>query len=425
MDSNKKYCLFPKPHLTHLLFIFYFISSMVKSYIFKGKYNLSSRIIKLYAYNIGDLLSIFPYLIIRLKIRSNNINNISKSIKNTKGGFSYIYTNIFNKMKKRIIINIFIISIIDFIAQISKIVFYIILNDQKTQIKQANINIVLIFNVIFLFLLTKFILDITFYLHHYFSFLIFIVCLLVIVIIDFIEINTVSNALLDYLLYIVISIFEFLLYSIESIMAKIMFLKYYYSPYLLLFFKASIQFFYFIIFSIPFCFVKFKDEKEEKTIFLMFSNIFEERINILYYIIYIINSFFYNILYYLIVDNFSPTHSSIAYIFENLGVFIINTATEEIKIDYKFAIRFIMYILLIIATLIFNEFLVINLCGLANNTKLFLDYKEKNDLSLINEINFDINGNNNDDNKSETDNEENIRESLITKPLNGIELSEI
>ena len=135
-------------------------------------------------------------------------------------------------MKKRIIINIFIISIIDFIAQISKIVFYIILNDQKTQIKQANINIVLIFNVIFLFLLTKFILDITFYLHHYFSFLIFIVCLLVIVIIDFIEINTVSNALLDYLLYIVISIFEFLLYSIESIMAKIMFLKYYYSPYL-------------------------------------------------------------------------------------------------------------------------------------------------------------------------------------------------
>ena len=143
MDSNKKYCLFPKPHLTHLLFIFYFISSMVKSYIFKGKYNLSSRIIKLYAYNIGDLLSIFPYLIIRLKIRSNNINNISKSIKNTKGGFSYIYTNIFNKMKKRIIINIFIISIIDFIAQISKIVFYIILNDQITQIKQANVNIVL------------------------------------------------------------------------------------------------------------------------------------------------------------------------------------------------------------------------------------------------------------------------------------------
>ena len=42
-----------------------------------------------------------------------------------------------------------------------------------------------------------------------------------------------------------------------------------------------------------------------------------------------------------------------------------------------------MYILLIIGSFIFNEFLVINICGLANNTKLFLDYKEKRDLSLI------------------------------------------
>ena len=34
-----------------------------------------------------------------------------------------------------------------------------------------------------------------------------------------------------------------------------------------------------------------------------------------------------------------------------------------------------MYILLIIASFIFNEFLVINICGMAKNTKLFLDYE--------------------------------------------------
>jgi len=44
-----------------------------------------------------------------------------------------------------------------------------------------------------------------------------------------------------------------------------------------------------------------------------------------------------------------------------------------------------MYILLIFASFIFNEFFVINKCGLANNTKLFLEYKEKKDLSLIEE----------------------------------------
>ena len=46
-----------------------------------------------------------------------------------------------------------------------------------------------------------------------------------------------------------------------------------------------------------------------------------------------------------------------------------------------------MYILLIIASLIFNEFLVINICGLANGTQLFLDYKEFNDFKLIDDIN--------------------------------------
>ncbi len=44
-----------------------------------------------------------------------------------------------------------------------------------------------------------------------------------------------------------------------------------------------------------------------------------------------------------------------------------------------------MYILLIFASFTFNEFFVINKCGLANNTKLFLEYKEKKDLSLIEE----------------------------------------
>ena len=34
-----------------------------------------------------------------------------------------------------------------------------------------------------------------------------------------------------------------------------------------------------------------------------------------------------------------------------------------------------MYILLNIAAFIYNEFLVINIFGLGNDTKLFLDYK--------------------------------------------------
>ena len=81
-----------------------------------------------------------------------------------------------------------------------------------------------------------------------------------------------------------------------------------------------------------------------------------------------------------------------------------------------------MYILLIIASLIYNEFVVINICGLANKTKLFLDYKEENDLNLIGELNNEINP---DDLISEVNIEENNRNSVIGKKDNNIELKEI
>ena len=260
----------------------------------------------------------------------------------------------------------------------------------------------------------------TFHLHHYFSFIIFIICLIVIAIIDFKETITEKKDFIDSLLYIVIRIFVVLLYSIENNLAKIIFIKYYFSPYLLLLIEAIIKFIYLIIFSIPLCFVKFKDEKgEEKIIFLMFSHIFKEKIVILLYTIYMISSFFYNILNYLIIDKFSPTHTAIAFISSNFGIFIIDSTLKSFQIDYKFGIRLVMYILLIIASLLFNEFLVINICGLANDTKLFLDYKEQTDLFLINEVY------NENDNLSEVTNKENIQTYSINEPIHNIELTEL
>ena len=418
MNSNKKYCLFPKPHFNHFLFLFYFVSAMVKQYIFKGTKkinNLSVPIFKLYIFNIGDFLSIIPYLILKEKTKSNNNKLIKNNILK-----KYIHPDIFKKKKKQIIINIFIMCLFDFIGQTSTTIFYLIEGNQKIQVKHANLNIVLIFNIIFLFLLSKFILNMILYLHHYLSFIIYIICLIVISIIDFTEIESKDS--INSLLYMTIRVFSVLLYSIVNNIAKIMFFKYYYSPYLLLLIKAIIHFFFLIIFSIPLIFVKFKDENEqEKIIFSMIGNIFKDnKIIILFYIIYLISSFFYNILNFIIIDKFSPTHTAIAFISENFAIFIINAITSDTKIDYKFGIRFVMYILLIIASCIFNEFLVINICSLANNTKLFLDNKEKNDLILIDEINKEQTMELYEDND-----EENFRPSSIGDSLKSVELSEL
>ena len=75
-----------------------------------------------------------------------------------------------------------------------------------------------------------------------------------------------------------------------------------------------------------------------------------------------------------------------------------------------------MYVLLIIASFIFNEIVVINICGLANGTQLFLDYKEQKDLSLINEIEL---------NSSEYLSEKTNDIITETKTNNKIELTEV
>ena len=420
MNSNKKYCLFPKPHLYHLLYLFYIIASIAKKIILNStkedRTNLSLPIFKLYVHEIGDFLSIIPYLILKKKIKSN------KDTKSTNKLIAkYFYIDIFKKKKKRILINIFIIGLIEFIAQISTVVFYVIELSQKMQVNHENRTIVFIFYFVFLFLMTKFILNITFYSHHYFSLFIFLVCLICIGIIDFILIIKASKNLIDTLLYIVIMIFAYLLYSISNVLYKIMFLKYYISPYFLLLSKAVIQFFLLIVFSIPFIFVKFKNKDgEEKIIFLMVSDIFKEKIDILFYILYTIISFLYNLFNLLIIDKFSSENTAISTILEGFVHFSLGIA--NIKIDYYFGIILVIYILLIIGSLIFTEFLVINICGLGNGTKLFLDYKEQKDLSLINEINKE---NISIEYLSENNNTENSSEILTDDRVKNIELTEV
>ena len=64
---------------------------------------------------------------------------------------------------------------------------------------------------------------------------------------------------------------------------------------------------------------------------------------------------------------------------------IINVIEKDIITGYYIAIRFIMFIILILGSFIYNEFIVFNCCGLNTGTKLYLDYKEKFDIYLIEE----------------------------------------
>ena len=97
------------------------------------------------------------------------------------------------------------------------------------------------------------------------------------------------------IIYIFIKIFSTILYSLENVFSKYIFLYNFISPYTLLLIKSIYHFFYLIIFSFPFIFIKIKNEKgEPESIFSMIINIFDEKKYILIVIGYTINSFLYN-----------------------------------------------------------------------------------------------------------------------------------
>ena len=90
---------------------------------------------------------------------------------------------------------------------------------------------------------------------------------------------------------------------------------------------------------------------------------------------------------WILIDRFSPNHLALSFITEDLSykIIAIILSKKQIYTGIEFIYRIIVYLILFITALIHNEIFIINKCGLANNTKLFLDEKvnEENILSSL------------------------------------------
>ena len=381
-NQKKKYFIFPKLHFKHLLFLFFLIIAFIKKGIeiyFEENQRLAVEFIKLYIYNIGDFLTIIPYIIMRkrMKIGEENNNNLLAYY------LKYMYFNPNNKKFKCMTLrNIFILTIVDFIAQISTVIYYIVKEDKNFTVKQANLNSTLIFHIIFVIIFSILILHTKFYKHHLFAFSIDALCFIALTIIDLTKIfRDKENNITMSIIYMLIIILVALLYSLENVISKYIFLVNFVSTYGLILIKSSFHFVYLIIFSIPFIFRKIDDEKgESRIIFSMIADVFKDKSYIFLFIGYTITSFFHNNLCYKIIDIFSPNHFTISRLLENVGIFIIDLIMDGYGSIGDLVVKIIMYILLILAAFIYNEFLVINICGLSKNTKLFLDYEVEDEL---------------------------------------------
>ena len=388
-SKKKKYFFFPKFQLYHLLFLAFFITSFIKKGMqtyFEKNQKLAIEFLKLYMYDIGDFFSIIPYKITKRRtniIKSNpniNLENIRSGTKSTL---------IFNdkKNKKHLKRNFIIFTLVDFIAQISPVIYYVIKEDQRLQVKLGNLNSILIFNVLGIILFSFLLLHTNFYRHHLLAFFIDIVCMIGLTTIDLYEIFTEpENNKMMSIIYILVKILSVVLYSLENVLVKIMILYNYLTTYALLYYKSIFHFVYLLIFSFPFIFKKIPDKNGElSSIFSMIADIFDDKIYFAIIIIYTTTSFFYNNLCQKIIDVFSPNHFAITRVMENFAIFLTDLIINGPGEIDDLIIRIIMYILMIFSTFVFNEFLVINICGLSKNTKLFLDYEAENEILFFDE----------------------------------------
>ena len=98
------------------------------------------------------------------------------------------------------------------------------------------------------------------------------------------------------------------------------------------------------------------------------------------------NEYFMHLNIFLIIDKFSPIHfamaSIISYFISSLFSIFLSENDKISNFFYKLGI----YLVLIVTSLIYNEFIILNFCGLQKYTQLFLQKEAIEDIqqSIIN-----------------------------------------
>ena len=418
-----KAIIFQKLNFNYFFFLFYLIACLATSFIDVYSSNAESTdsnnetennhfcnsnnnchlfdLINIFAATLSDFFAIIPYLIKRRSTRQthkikqdlpkdNEESDRTSSISSTSS--SFIYNNLFedqiSKKSKYLNIYSFTVSFLDFCADIILFFYYAFLYGKNE--KNADyegfflLNSTVIFQIVFQYCLSKLILRTEFYKHHYLSIAINVVSFIIIFIIDIIDSKNHDRLfILFFSLYCIFLV-------LENTFGKKAMLYGYISPYTLLIYKGIFKLLLLIILSIIFLPTIYKINK------YFFYDIYNDLSkNIIVVFLNFIFTFFKDLFNWILIDRFSPCHLALSLILEDISYLIIyevspfdnnenkNNAVDENKIEvWEGFIRVFIYVILFIAAMIHNEIFIINKWGLGNNTKLFLDEKEKEEKIL-------------------------------------------
>ena len=382
-----KLFLITKPTKKHSYFFLFILGSflrvlipdLLKKYLEKKgqivfsntdlKFRLTQKYFELIR-NIGsDLLFGIFYFIHKIRNKDEPKKNSQRTYQSNNQKIYFIFNDESSRIPTTYKI-ILIISIVDIICQLL-IPIHFILEDQffsekeVVQIEPNQLYYLLFFDIFARYLFSRWILKTFFYLHHYLSFILSLIGLICITIID---IMTKTEKNINFLIFVIISSVQLILYSFEDIMNKVAFRTLYILPNTLIFFKGLFQVIYFGIIS-AFLF-GFGFYYEYEHIYRI------ETENFLCFVLF-------NILrtYYLVkvIDKFSAQHMTILRVLESIVLFAyqltpFNDKSESIKLEkWQLALQIIGFSFLTIASLIHNELIIINHPKLKAKTEYYLD----------------------------------------------------
>lgn len=346
---------------------------------------------------VSDLCAGFLILHTYIRMKKINQKEEQKTVEKVKNKLSRKHKYIF----------IFLISLLEFICR-STDFFYLIIIKRFT-IRTGEIAWLISVDFFARILISRRVLKLRLFRHHYFS--------LVLVILGFFSMSICAfKAISDYELnnwpYFIFIIIKNILLPLEDVYNKILLTDKFLLPHYLMFWRGLFNCIFLALFGL--CIIvpgvityDFNTPNE------MNSNI---TIFLFHKIIYIIFSFCRAFIYLKVVDVFSPQHVAFCNAAFELYLLIICRCKND-KSILILILDIFSLIVIIFATLIFNELLIINAFGFNQNTKKGFIKKEMLELQNINSLD---NHEDEEDSEENEDNEENIDSKRETLNENNI-----
>ena len=338
----------------------------------KEDFSIEEELFNLVLLNISDLLT--GILVLYTKIAMKPLRKNEERKKDKKKNIlksSLIYNDITNKSHKFSLI--FLISILDFVAK-SAYFYSALIKIQRLKCRQ--IDMVLLIDIMARIFFSIIFLKIKIRNHHKLSIELCMIGFILLSISDIITIKKENMKINDIILFIIIIFPKAILFPLEDVLNKILLIDEFMLPHSLIFWRGVTQLgFLFIL--IPILYfnhkINFEYLNEIKNIkkisfSILFTFISSIRTICLMNVIYNFDSYYVSFL--LVIKIFDNT---IRQFFENDIIYNF----KDIKGIMHFIIDILSLLILAFGTLIFNEMLVINVCGLNKKTKQGLLIMEK------------------------------------------------